>query len=75
VGQPIHRVDLRFQQHLPFGGHAGIDGILEVFNAFNRANYGGYTTQESNRQYGLPASSTNLAYAPRTLQFGFRMTF
>ncbi|HEY3157855.1 MAG TPA: carboxypeptidase regulatory-like domain-containing protein [Vicinamibacterales bacterium] len=75
VGQPIHRVDLRLQKHLAMNGHAGIDGIVEVFNVFNHANYGSYTTAESNRQYGLPSSNTNVAYQPRMAQLGFRFAF
>jgi len=75
VGNPIHRVDLRMQKHLAMNGHAGIDGIVEVFNVFNHANYGSYTTAESNRQYGLPSSNTNVAYQPRMAQLGFRFAF
>ena len=75
VQDPIHRVDMRFQQRVPLGGRASIDGIFEVFNIFNRANYGTYETDASSPQYGQPDSSTDLAYAPRTLQLGFRLTF
>jgi hypothetical protein len=75
LGKPIHRVDLRLQKHLAMNGHAGIDGIVEVFNVFNHANYGSYTTAESNRQYGLPSSNTNVAYQPRMAQLGFRFAF
>jgi len=46
-----------------------------VFNLFDRANYGAYTLQESSPKYGQPNSSSNLAYAPRTLQLGFRLAF
>jgi hypothetical protein len=75
VGKPIHRVDLRLQKHLALSGHAGIDGIAEVFNIFNHANYGSYTTVESNRLYGQPSSNTNVAYQPRMVQLGFRITY
>ena len=75
VGEPIHRVDLRLQKHLALGGHAGVDGIVEVFNIFNHANYGSYTTVESNRLYGQPSSNTNVAYQPRMAQLGFRFTY
>src|SRR2546425_548370 len=33
VGQPIHRVDLRLQRRFALGGRAGVDGIVELFNA------------------------------------------
>jgi hypothetical protein len=66
---------VRFQQSVKFGGRRSADLIAEVFNLFNRANYGSYTLQESSPRYGLPNASSNLAYAPRTLQLGFRLTF
>jgi hypothetical protein len=84
VGKPIHRVDLRVQRRFPLGGRAGIDGMLEIFNAFNHANYGSYTGLvgvgfagggEVLRNYKQPAQSTNVAFAPRTLQLGFRFAF
>ena len=75
VGDAIHRVDLRLQKHVTLGGHAGVDGIVEVFNVFNHANYGSYTTVESNRLYGQPSSNTNVAYQPRMAQLGFRFTY
>ena len=75
VGSPIHRVDMRLQRHFKLGGRAGADGIVELFNVLNRANYGGYVTNESSLQYKQPTSSTNLSYAPRSLQLGFRVTF
>jgi hypothetical protein len=75
VGQPIHRVDMRLQQRVPISGGRSIDGFLEVFNLFNRANYGSYDTIETSPTFGHPLSSANLSYAPRTLQLGFRVTF
>ena len=75
VGKPIHRVDLRAQQRVRLGGRASLDGLVEVFNLFNHANYGSYVTQESNRNYGRPSFSSNIAYQPRMLQLGFRFTF
>ena len=75
VGKPIHRVDLRLQRRFPLGGRAGIDGILEIFNVFNHANYESYVVQEVARNYGQPSQSTNVAYTPRALQLGFRLTF
>jgi hypothetical protein len=75
VGDPIHRVDLRLQKRLPLVGRASIDGIFEVFNLFNHANYGSYVTNESSPLFGRPSFSDNLAYQPRMLQLGFRTTF
>ena len=75
VGDPIHRVDMRLQKRLSFGGRREVDGILEVFNLFNHANYGAYTINESNANFGKPAQNDNLAYQPRMIQLGFRTTF
>ena len=75
VGKPVHRVDLRFQKRFPLGGRAGIDGILEVFNVLNHANFGAYNTNEVAANYGQPAQSNQVAYAPRMLQMGFRFSF
>jgi hypothetical protein len=75
VRDPIHRVDVRLQQRVPLFGRAHLDGILEMFNMFDRSNYGSYVTDRSSPRYGLPNASTNLAFAPRTLQLGFRLVF
>jgi hypothetical protein len=75
VGKPIHRLDMRLQKHVRLGGRAGLDGILELFNVFDHANYGSYTTQESSASYGLPAFNNNVSYGPRALQIGFRVAF
>ena len=75
VGFPIHRLDIRLQRHFKIARGVGGDGIAEVFNVFNRANYGGYVTNESSLQYKQATSSTNLSYAPRSLQLGFRLVF
>jgi Carboxypeptidase regulatory-like domain/TonB dependent receptor len=75
VGQPIHRVDIRLQQSIQLGGGRSIAGFVDVFNVFNRANYGLYDTTETDPTYGQPISSPSLSYAPRTVQLGFRLTF
>jgi hypothetical protein len=75
VGQPIHRVEVRVQQRVKLSGRASLDGFLEVFNLFNRANYGVYDTVDTSKTFGQPIASANLSYAPRTLQLGFRLTF
>jgi hypothetical protein len=75
VGDPVHRVDLRLQERIPLGGRVAIDGIVEVFNLFDRANFGTYVFNELSPLFGQPEFNDNLAYAPRTLQLGFRLTF
>jgi hypothetical protein len=66
---------MRVQKRLPLGGRVQLDGMFEVFNLFNHANYGSYTINESNANYGQPSANTNLAYQPRMLQLGFRLAF
>jgi hypothetical protein len=75
VGDPVHRVDVRLQERIPIAGRVAIDGIVEVFNVFDRANFGSYVTDELSPLYGQAQFNSNLAYAPRTLQLGFRLTF
>ena len=65
---------MRLQQRIPLG-RVSIDGIFEVFNLFNRDNFGAWETEESSGSYGEPLQNANLAYAPRTLQLGFRVAF
>ena len=75
TGNPIHRTDLRFQKRFKLIGKQTVDGIFEIFNAFNHKNYGSYVTNESNARYGQPNVNTNIAYQPRVLQLGFRFAF
>ncbi|MBI4888437.1 MAG: TonB-dependent receptor [Acidobacteria bacterium] len=75
LGKPIHRVDMRLQKRLPLGGHTTVDGMFEVYNLLNHANYGTYVTNESNRSYGQAVFNGNVAYQPRMLQLGFRVGF
>jgi hypothetical protein len=75
VQDPIHRVDMRLSQRVPLPGSVELDGILELFNVFNRANYASYVLDQSSPRYGEPNSSQNISYAPRTMQLGFRLAF
>jgi len=69
IAPPQNRTDLRLQQRIPLHGRAAIDGIAEVFNMFNRPNWG-IGIVENNPQYLQHVSAQT-----RTLQFGFRVTF
>jgi hypothetical protein len=60
---------------VPLGGPVSIDGIVELFNVFDRANYQSYTLDQSSPRYGVPNQSTNISYFPRTVQMGFRLQF
>jgi carboxypeptidase family protein/TonB-dependent receptor-like protein len=72
---PLHRVDMRLQRRFALGSRVKVDGIFEMFNVFNRANFESFTLNESNAKFGQPLASTTLAYQPRMLQFGFRTQF
>lgn len=70
----MHRVDMRVQKRFTVG-RLRIDGIAEVFNVFNRANYGTYTLNEASSAFGQPTQNLNVAYQPRMLQLGFRLAY
>ena len=71
----MHRVDVRVLKRFSLGGRARMDGLVEVFNVFNRANYETIVLNESNRLYGQPEAHTNIAHAPRMVQLGFQFAF
>ena len=75
IANDIHRVDLRLQNRVPLGPRMGIDLIIEVFNAFNHANFGSYFTRETSSLFLEPDANERLAFAPRMMQLGFRVTF
>jgi len=70
LAPPQNRTDLRLQQRIPLGGRVSVDGIAEVFNMFNRPNWG-IGTQESTPSQFLQHTTAQV----RTAQFGFRLTF
>lgn len=71
----IHRVDVRVQRRFRLGGRIAVDGQLEIFNLFNRANYESFVLNERNARFGRPEPHSNIAYAPRMLQLGFRVAY
>ncbi|MBI3049233.1 MAG: TonB-dependent receptor [Acidobacteria bacterium] len=75
AGDPIHRVDVRIQKRFRIAGRVTADGMAEVFNVFNHANYGSYVTAQSNARFGQPSFNANVAYQPRIVQLGFRFAF
>jgi hypothetical protein len=70
LAPPQNRTDLRVQQRIRLHGRAAIDGIAEVFNVFNRPNWGIGTVESTTTQYLQHVSAQT-----RTAQFGFRLTF
>jgi TonB dependent receptor. len=79
VGDSNHRVDIRVQKRMTLHGQVSVEGFAEVFNVFNRANYGAYVTSESNARYGQPTTGSTtaglIAYGPRAGQLGLRFAF
>jgi hypothetical protein len=71
----LHRVDMRLQKRFKLNGRMTLDGIAEVFNMFNHANYNAFVTNEAAANYRQPQYDSNIAFQPRTMQFGFRTTF
>ena len=65
-----NRTALRLQQRVPLHGRAALDLMADVFNIFNRPNWG-IGTQESNMTQYL----RHISAETRTMQFGFRVTF
>jgi hypothetical protein len=70
IAPPQNRTDLRVQQRIALHGRASIDGIAEVFDIFNRPNWGIGTVESNTVQYLQHVSAQT-----RTMQFGFRLTF
>jgi hypothetical protein len=75
TGDPIHRVDLRISNQIPLGPTVRIEPLVEVFNLFNHANYGAYQTRVTSSLFGTPVRNSNVAYDPRVVQVGIRLTF
>jgi hypothetical protein len=75
VGTALHRVDMRIQQRIRLGGRRSIDGIFEVFNLFDYANYGSFTTDVDSLLYRQPVYNPDVAYGSRSVQLGFRFAF
>ena len=71
----LHRVDMRLLKRLALGSRVSLEGTFEVFNLFNHENYNAFVTNESARNFGAPSFDSNIAFQPRTMQFGFRTTF
>ena len=71
----LHRMDMRLQKRFTLSSRVTIDGIAEVFNMFNHANYNSFVLNEAAANYRAPVYDSNIAFQPRTAQFGFRTTF
>ena len=71
----LHRVDMRLMKRFNLSQRMALEGTAEVFNLFNHENYNSFVINESARNYGAPNFDSNIAFQPRTMQFGLRVTF
>jgi hypothetical protein len=74
-GTALHKVDLRVQQIISLPGRVRLQLIGEVFNLLNHDNFGSFVTQVDNARFGQPTAILGNAYAPRSGQLGFRLSF
>ncbi len=75
VGKPVHRVDARLLKRFAIKGSVRLEGSVELFNVFNHANYGSYALTQSLNNFGQPQQNIAVAYQPRIMQLGIRVTF
>jgi hypothetical protein len=65
-----NKTDLRLQQKINIGSRRSFDLIADVFNVFNRPNWGIGENEATASQFLQHISAT-----VRTMQFGFRLTY
>jgi hypothetical protein len=71
------KVDLRLVKNIKVAGRTTAQGMVDVFNVFNTANYNptSYGAVFGTATYLRPGFSSNLFYQPRMAQVGVRVTF
>ncbi len=52
-----------------------VELLAEVFNVFNRKNYGAYNTTITSANFGQPVATSGNAYVSRQGQLGVRFSF
>jgi hypothetical protein len=81
AGLPLSKVDLRVTKDIKIAGTLKASLIGEIYNLFNRANYGSYNTTLSATNpaqtavFGQPVQNLGNAYVPREGQLAFRLSF
>jgi hypothetical protein len=69
VGLPLHRVDVRVQRR--FNSVTRVGGRdVQTYNLFNHANYGSYTTAESNAEFRKARAEFCASVSARMVQLG-----
>ena len=74
-GLPLHKVDMRVTKTVTLVNNVHIELLAEVFNVFNRKNYGAYNTTITSPSFGQPVATSGNAYVPRQGQLGVRVNF
>jgi len=74
-GNAIARLDLRLAKTFTMKDRFRFIPFIEAFNLLKHSNFGAYNTIVTAASYGLPAQNSDLAYAPRMLQFAGRFEF
>ena len=74
-GMPLHKVDMRLTKTVKVANGVSVELLGEVFNVFNRKNYGSYNTTITSASFGQPVANSGNAYVPREGQLGIRVTF
>ena len=74
-GMPLHKVDTRVTKTVTFGNNMRVELLAEVFNLFNRKNYGAYNTTITSANFGQPVATSGNAYVSRQGQLGVRFSF
>ena len=69
-----YKLDLRVTKTVVVG-RVRLQGIMEAFNILNTENLTNYNGLFGSNTYLQAASSTDIFYQPRQLQFGFRVTY
>src|SRR5688572_14086480 len=70
-----YKLDLRLSKFFNVSGRMRVQGIVEAFNILNTKNLTNYNGIVTASTYLQPASSTNVFYQPRQLQFAVRVLY
>lgn len=70
-----YKLDVRLSKTFNAVGRLRLQGIVEGFNVLNTRNLTNFNRIVTASTYLQPASSTEVFYQPRQLQFAFRVTY
>jgi hypothetical protein len=70
----LHRLDLRLSKRFNFG-RVTVEPLMDMFNVLNRHNFTDWVIDEQNANFRQPEAADGIAYQPRVIQLGFKMTF